>query len=169
MRSRCTARSGAASTGCRRSRRRRPGTRLGGTRPRHPRTDEPSLSSVTEANAAFWDELCGSSLARLLGIVENTPSELARFDAAYLAFYPYLTRYLDALPPGRTLEIGVGYGTVARLLAARVDYHAVDIAAGPVEMARQALRSQGKDPSAARQASALDLPFGSGEFDVVVA
>ena len=35
--------------------------------------------------------------------------------------------------------------------------------------AREALRSQGKDPSAARQASALDLPFETATFDTVVA
>jgi len=127
------------------------------------------MGSVTEANASFWDELCGSYLARQLGIVENTPSELERFDRAYFAFYPYLSRYLDALPRGKTLEIGIGYGTVARELAARVDYHAVDIAAGPTEMAREALRANGKDPSSAQQASALDLPFEPATFDAVVA
>ena len=127
------------------------------------------MGSVSEANASFWDELCGSYLARQLGIVENTPSELERFDRAYFAFYPYLSRYLDALPNGKTLEIGIGYGTVARELAARVDYHAVDIAAGPIEMAREALRAHGKDPSSARQASALALPFEAETFDAVVA
>jgi ubiquinone/menaquinone biosynthesis C-methylase UbiE len=126
-------------------------------------------TAVSEANASFWDELCGSYLARQLGIVDNTPGELARFDSAYFAFYPYLARYLAALPEGKTLEIGVGYGTVARLLAERLDYHAVDIAPGPVGMARQALRSHGKDPSAAKQASALDLPFEACSFEAVVA
>jgi ubiquinone/menaquinone biosynthesis C-methylase UbiE len=58
---------------------------------------------------------------------------------------------------------------VARLLAARTEYHAVDIASGPVEMARQALRGEGQDPSAARQASALALPFEEETFDAVVA
>src|SRR3954447_20804465 len=137
-------------------------------RRRH-RDRETLTSAVSEANASYWDELCGSYLARQLGIVDNTPGELARFDRAYFAFYPYLTEYLAALPEGKTLEIGVGYGTVARLLAARVDYHAVDIAAGPIGMARDALASQGKNPSAAQQASALALPFEGETFDAVVA
>ena len=50
-----------------------------------------------------------------------------------------------------------------------MDYHAVDIAPGPVEMAREALRVQGKDPAAAQQASVLELPFEAETFDVVVA
>lgn len=127
------------------------------------------MSGVSEANAAFWDELCGSHLARQIGMTEDTPAELERFDRAYFAMYPYLHGYLDSLPGGKTLEIGVGYGTVARVLAARSDYHAVDIAAGPVEMARRALLAHGKDAAAAVQSSALDLPFEDDTFDAVVA
>ena len=43
---------------------------------------------VSEANAVFWDELCGSSMARQIGIVDNSPTELARFDATFFDFYP---------------------------------------------------------------------------------
>lgn len=129
-----------------------------------------TTADVTAANAAFWDELCGSHFARQLGIRDKTPDELARFDDAYLAFYPYLERYLTQLPTGgKVLEIGIGYGTVARLLARRTDYYAVDIALGPVEMARQALSAADKDPAHAVQASALDLPFEDGAFDGVTA
>jgi SAM-dependent methyltransferase len=127
-------------------------------------------ADVSAANAAFWDELCGSHFARQLGIKDNTPEELARFDAAYMAFYPYLPRYLEEMPTGgKVLEIGIGYGTVARILARRTDYHAVDIAPGPVAMARQALTAAGKDPAQALQASALELPFEDGTFDGVTA
>jgi ubiquinone/menaquinone biosynthesis C-methylase UbiE len=130
------------------------------------------LVTLDEANAAFWDELCGSHLAQALGITDRTPEALARFDAAYLGFYPYLDAYLEWLAPRgkRTLEIGVGYGTVARwLVTGRADYHAVDIADGPVGMARQALEAHGDDPDGAVRASALDLPFDDASFDAVVA
>ena len=82
---------------------------------------------------------------------------------------PDLRGFLDKPPAGKTLEIGVAHGTVARFLSGQMEYHAVDIAAGPIEMARDALRSKGKDPSAARLASALDLPFDAAAFDSVVA
>jgi ubiquinone/menaquinone biosynthesis C-methylase UbiE len=128
--------------------------------------------TLDEANATFWDELCGSHLAQALGITDRTPESLGRFDAAYLGFYPYLGAYLESLAPRgkRMLEIGVGYGTVARWLVARgADYHAVDIADGPVGMARQALEAHGSNPDAAVRASALDLPFDDASFDAVVA
>jgi SAM-dependent methyltransferase len=128
--------------------------------------------TLDEANAAFWDELCGSHLAQSIGITDRTAGELARFDAAYVGFYPYLGGYLGSLEPRgkRTLEIGVGYGTVARrLLALGADYHAVDIAEGPVSMARVALEAHGHDPDSAVRGSALALPWGDASFDVVVA
>src|SRR2546427_13100962 len=64
-------------------------------------------------NETFWNELCGSGLARALGITDASRESLARFDAAYLALYPYLSRYLVAAAPEgrRVLEIGLGYGT----------------------------------------------------------
>lgn len=49
--------------------------------------------AIDERNRAFWDELCGSGLARELGITEITPASLAQFDHAYMRKYPYLARY----------------------------------------------------------------------------
>lgn len=123
-------------------------------------------------NAGFWDELCGSGLARSLGITKITPASLAQFDAAYMSHYPYLARYLDALEvEGRkVLEIGLGFGTVGQILAERdAQYHGADIAAGPVAMMRDRLRWLGRarDGSVV-QASALELPWEEGTFDVVV-
>jgi len=122
----------------------------------------PAQHAVDERNRAFWDELCGSGRARSLDIVEVTPESLARFDAAYLGYYPYLVRDLDALPvEGKdVLEIGLGFGTVGQLLAARgARYRGADIAAGPVAMMRDRLRWLGRSADKdVVEASALDLP-----------
>lgn len=97
---------------------------------------------------------------------------MERFDAAYMGHYPYLARYLDDLPvEGRkTLEIGLGFGTVGQILAQRgAQYHGADIAAGPVAMMRDRLRWLGRpDDGSVLQASALGLPWEAGTFDLVV-
>jgi SAM-dependent methyltransferase len=127
---------------------------------------------IDAANAGFWDELCGTNLAREIGITDASPASLERFDRAYFELYPYLPGYLRApeVAGRRVLEIGLGYGTVAEALArAGADYHGVDIAAGPVAMARERLeRVAGARPEAVRQGSALDLPFEDASFDRVV-
>jgi SAM-dependent methyltransferase len=127
---------------------------------------------IDEGNRAFWDELCGTGLAHELGITEITRDSLARFDAAYMGSYPYLTRYLDALPvEGRkVLEIGLGFGTVGQILAERgAHYHGADIAAEPVSMMRDRLGRLGLiDGDTVLQASALELPWDHGTFDIVV-
>lgn len=128
---------------------------------------------LDEANARYWDELCGTDLARSLGIAEHSSAELERFDRAYLDnLYPYLTSYVDWLQPrdSRVLEIGTGYGTLGRLLLARgADYYAVDIADGPVRMAGDSLERYGRDPAHAVRASVLDLPFAPQSFDAAAA
>jgi ubiquinone/menaquinone biosynthesis C-methylase UbiE len=128
-------------------------------------------SQTDERNAAFWDELCGTGLARDLGIETIDPGSLRRFDDAYMAFYPYLWQYLelDRIQGRRVLEIGLGFGTVGELLAAAgAVYHGVDIAGGPVEMMRERLRMKGLDGvDRVQQASALALPYEDGTFDRV--
>src|SRR5688500_1928702 len=94
-------------------------------------------TDVDARNASFWDELCGTTLAKQLGVTDDSPESLARFDRYYLGLYPYLEGYLPQ-PRGdgeRLLEIGLGYGTVSQILASRgFDYNGLDIAGGPVEM-----------------------------------
>jgi ubiquinone/menaquinone biosynthesis C-methylase UbiE len=129
---------------------------------------------VTAANAAFWDELCGSGFAQSLGITEQTPESLRRFDAAYMAFYPYLFDYLPVatLPGKRILEIGLGYGTLGQLVAGLgTDYTGLDIAATPVSMMQRRLTWLGLDEDSARaiQGSALEMPFEDASFDMVYA
>src|SRR4029077_20694485 len=70
-----------------------------------------SQSETDTRNVAFWNELCGSGLARSIGINKRTPESLRKFDEAYMTMYPYLARYVTAenLPGKKTLEIGLGY------------------------------------------------------------
>ena len=123
---------------------------------------------IDAGNARFWDELCGSALARSLGIEDASAESLRRFDDAYLALYPYLDVYLDADLTGRqVLEVGLGYGTVSGRLAERgAELHGLDIAPGPVEMVRHRLRLQDR-PADERivKGSALDMPFPDASFD----
>jgi ubiquinone/menaquinone biosynthesis C-methylase UbiE len=136
-------------------------------------TDAPATtqSQLDAQNAEFWDELCGTGLARALGITTIDRESLRRFDAAYLGFYPYLTDYLelDKLRGQRVLEIGLGFGTVGQMLArAGAEYHGVDIAPGPIEMMRDRLRMEGlAGGGRVQQASALDLPYADASFDRV--
>ena len=41
-------------------------------------------------NMKFWEELCGTHMAKKLGITELNSESLARFDNWYFDFYPYL-------------------------------------------------------------------------------
>ena len=102
-------------------------------------------TALDERNATFWDELCGTSMARKLGITDASPESLRRFDEEYLSHYPYLQQYLDLpLAGAEVLEIGLGYGTLSGQLMARgASYHGLDIAEGPVEMARHRWRQAG--------------------------
>jgi SAM-dependent methyltransferase len=127
-------------------------------------------SQIDARNARFWDELCGTALAKQVGVEDASAESLARFDAAYMASYPYLDGYVPAsLEGAEVLEIGLGYGTLSSLLISRgARYHGVDIAEGPVEMVRHRMRlaGQGQDAEArVIQASALELPFDTGRFD----
>ena len=130
-------------------------------------------ADVSDRNAAFWDELCGSHLARQIGVADASPEALARFDRAYLDLYPYLLDYFprEAVHDRRLLEIGLGYGTLSEALARRgADYHGIDIAAGPVRMVQARLeRIEGARPEQVKQGSALELPFPDETFDEVAA
>jgi SAM-dependent methyltransferase len=122
-------------------------------------------------NAEFWNELCGTQFARALGIVEITPATLARFDEAYLGFYPYLSGYVHREPirDRDVLEIGLGYGTLSQLLArSGASYWGSDIARNPVDVVRGRLRLLGIEPAGrVRVATALDLPWPDQSFDYV--
>ncbi len=122
-------------------------------------------------NASFWSELCGTTFARQLGIEDGSEESLRRFDAAYLNFYPYLSNYIPPKLSGqRVLEIGLGFGTLGHLLAARgADYYGLDISPAPVEMMRERLGMVGllDGHQRVQVGSALAIPHPDGAFDAV--
>ena len=133
-----------------------------------------SQTEIDDRNASFWDELCGTTLAKQLGVADDSPESLARFDRYYLDLYPYLEGYLPEKGAGeeRLLEIGLGYGTVSQILASRgFDYNGLDIAPGPVEMVRHRLRLLGIDGAEERvqAGSVLEAPHPDQSFDHVIA
>ena len=116
---------------------------------------------IDSGNATFWNELCGTQLAKSLGVIDASPTSLKRFDDWYLAFYPYLASHIPfAAMAGRdVLEIGLGYGTVSQKIAASgARYCGLDIARGPVDMVNHRLRQAGL-PGEAQQGSVLAAPF----------
>jgi SAM-dependent methyltransferase len=127
-------------------------------------------SAVDRANAQFWDELCGTTLARQIGIRDHSAESLRRFDRAYLDFYPYLLRRVpvDALRGKHVLEVGLGYGTLGqKIVEAGAHYCGLDIAEAPVRMMNERIRMAGA-AGEATQGSMLDCPFADASFDCVV-
>lgn len=128
-------------------------------------------SDVNAKNMAFWDDLCGSQLARSLGVVDSEPASLDRFDKWYFNFYPYLEEHIkfNEIAGKDVLEVGLGYGSVAQRIAATgARYTGLDIAENPVKMVNHRLFHLGL-PSTAQRGSILEAPFSEGQFDVVVA
>ena len=126
-------------------------------------------SVIDRQNAEFWNELCGTPVARSLGITELSRENLRRFDEWYMNYYPYLERYIypGDLKGKRVLEIGLGYGTLGQLLASKgCRYYGLDIAKNPVALMgyRFGLQGLGGD---LRVGSVLDLPYRDGVFDYV--
>jgi SAM-dependent methyltransferase len=130
-----------------------------------------SHENVDKINAEFWNELCGSSLARSLGVEQITPENLQRFDEAYFSLYPYLREYYinEPLVDKKVLEVGLGYGTLGQVLASRgANYYGLDIAEGPVEMMCYRLSNIGCDWRGRVQVgSVLDAPYKDCTFDYV--
>ena len=130
-----------------------------------------SQSDISDKNSEFWNELCGSGLAKFLGITDASPASLKKFDDWYFDFYPYLFNHIpfDAMKGRDVLEIGLGYGTVAQRLAeSGAIYTGLDIAAGPVAMVNHRLQQSGL-PGKAIQGSVLEPTLPEGAFDFIVA
>jgi SAM-dependent methyltransferase len=133
--------------------------------------NDSSASFTDSINSEFWNELCGSMLARSLGVKDASIKSLARFDDWYFEFYPYLLPFVDlaACKGKRTLEVGLGYGSLSQQLAtAGAIYTGLDIAPGPVAMINHRL-SQNDLPGQAVQGSVLSCPFPDRSFDAAVA
>lgn len=128
-------------------------------------------SEIDSENAKFWNTLCGTALARQLGVVDSSPASLRKFDEWYFAFYPYLVSHIpfDKVKRRRVLEIGLGYGTVAQRLAeSGADCTGLDIAQASVDMANYRLGTQ-ELGGAAQLGSILAAPFADNSFDFIVA
>ncbi len=128
-------------------------------------------SNVSRRNSEFWDELCGSQLANMLGIKDDSPESLKLFDDWYFNFYPYLDDYIpfSELNGMNVLEVGLGYGSVAQRLAeAGCNYQGLDIAKGPVDMVNHRISQAGLSGEAV-QGSILDAPFDKESFNAIVA
>lgn len=125
---------------------------------------------LNKKNAEFWDELCGTTFAKFLGINEINPENLQRFDDEYLKFYPYLNNYIELfnLKERRILEIGLGYGTLGQILATKGNYYGIDISEGPVRMMKYRLNNREiENPDNIQIGSVLNLPFKEQSFDFV--
>jgi ubiquinone/menaquinone biosynthesis C-methylase UbiE len=124
-------------------------------------------------NSEFWDELCGSAMARGLGINKISKKALRKYDDHYLSFYPYLKKYFfsDEIKGKKVLDIGPAFGTPGQVfMNSGADYYAIDIARKPVEMIdyRKKIMNRINDRKAI-QASALNIPFKDSSFDYVFA
>jgi ubiquinone/menaquinone biosynthesis C-methylase UbiE len=127
-------------------------------------------ATIDEANASFWDELCGTGLATMLGIKDRSPESLRKFDDYYFGMYPYLLPLIkpERMAGKRVLEIGLGYGSLSQKLAeAGAKFHGLDIANNPVAMTNHRLKMAGLRGQAVT-GSALEMPFPDEYFDYLV-
>jgi SAM-dependent methyltransferase len=127
-------------------------------------------SDIDRANGDFWNELCGTGLAKHLGINDHSAASLQTFDQYYFSLYPYL---MPIIKPRRmtcksVLEVGLGYGSVSQQLAqCSAKYNGLDIAPNAVRMVNSRLRMQNLHGKAIC-GSALAMPFPNESFDYVV-
>lgn len=129
-----------------------------------------AIARIEADNVAFWNELCGTHLATVLGIADDSPASLKKFDDWFFAFYPYLFAHvpLAELRGRDVLEVGLGYGSLSQKIAeSGARYCGLDIAPGPVELVRHRLRQAGL-AGRAEQGSILAAPFGDVSFDRIV-
>ncbi len=126
---------------------------------------------ISESNATFWNELCGSYVAQELGITEFNSESLKKYDDWYLKFYPYLANHIPfaSLKGKHVLEVGLGFGTVSQKIAeSGAIYTGLDIAPAAVEMVNLRLNLVGL-PVGAVHGNILAPPFLGESFDVIVA
>lgn len=134
-------------------------------------SSESIQKQVDQANRAFWNELCGTGLAKSLGIADDSVESLRRFDKWYMDFYPYLKNHIPftRFAGQKVLEVGLGYGTVAQRIAEHgAAYFGLDVAAGPISMANRRLADV-NGMGVAIGGSILEAPFPDAAFDYVVA
>lgn len=126
--------------------------------------------AVDKANKEFWNELCGSGLAKQLGITDHSLESLKLFDDTYMSYYPYLLEHVKTkeMKGKKVLDVGLGFGTLGQIIArSGADYTGLDIAEGPVKMLNHRLRMLNL-PGLAIQGSMLECPIESSSMDWVV-
>ncbi|WP_133129603.1 class I SAM-dependent methyltransferase [Legionella yabuuchiae] len=126
--------------------------------------------TIDKKNESFWNELCGTQLAKELGVVDSSQESLAKFDKFYMDYYPYLESYLflNEVKDKNVLEVGLGYGTISQKLAmAGANYHGLDIASNAVAMATHRLKQHDLQGDV-RTGSMLECPFHDNYFDYVI-
>ena len=130
-----------------------------------------SPNCTSEKNINFWNELCGSAAAKMLGITDASLEALKKYDEWYFDYYPYLFSHIpfDSLRGKEVLEVGLGYGTVSQRLAERgASYTGLDIAPAPVSMVNHRL-TQNNLSGRAVQGDILKPPFLEESFDTIIA
>jgi len=126
---------------------------------------------ISQKNSSFWNELCGTQIAKHLGVRDDSVESLKKFDEWYFDFYPYLDTYIPfaGLEGKDVLEVGLGYGSVAqRLVENGCNYHGLDIASGPVSMVKHRINQIGLRGTVLH-GSILSPPFSERSFDAIVA
>lgn len=132
--------------------------------------NQSATADIDKRNAEFWNELCGTSFAKHLGIRDHSEDSLQLFDRAYFDLYPYLLQHVPVheMAGKHVLEVGLGYGTLGQKIAeSGALYTGLDIAAGPVNMMNHRLRMKSL-PGEAIQGSMLECPLPDASQDCVV-
>ena len=131
-------------------------------------------NQVDEQNIQFWNELCGTWLARKKGISTFEPEALRLYDEAYFEVYPYLKRYVTKhnIKGAKVLEIGLGYGTLGYFIAEQeCEYQAIDIALAPVVMMQKRLGYLGLSADLVehrvKTGSMLEIPHPDEHFNFI--
>lgn len=129
------------------------------------------MKNIDLENSVFWNDICGSYLAKDLGIQDDSPASLKKYDDFYLNYYPYLLKHVpvETFKDKKVMEVGLGYGTLSQKIAENcAEYHGLDIAAGPVNLVNKRL-SQLAVKGGAQVGSIKECLFPDATFDAVVA
>lgn len=97
-------------------------------------------------NSAFWSEPCGYVAAKKLQLNLSTSDGIQKFDKWFFEFYPYLKDYLpeEKLSGKNILEVGIGSGSVSRMLAKYANKLVLlDIAPGAIEFVKNSINKTG--------------------------
>lgn len=128
-------------------------------------------ATIDKKNKKFWDEPCGATSAKKMGLNADDLNAVKKFDSLYLnRLYPYLKKYIKPkeMSGKKVLEVGLGYGTLGGIISENgANYYGLDIASGPVKMMNSRLKEKGLKQNAV-QGSILECPFDNGTFDYVV-